>query len=353
MLLYIRTAVLIGIAFLALIVLPRNEVQAQLIPNLGGERAGVAGFTFLKTDLSPRAAAMGGAQISIAGDAYAANWNPAALCDLENISFAFANTFWVAGINHGYFSFVHPSQKYGTFALSAQALSTPAMERRTELQPNGTGEYFYATNASLALSYSKLLTTKFSYGGSFKYVNESLDGFVAQTVLLDLGFLYRVGFKDLSFAVSLMNFGLNTKLQGDRDLSPFNRDIRLESFPSPSVFSMGISMIPFKDETSKNQLLTVLQINHPSDNSANIRAGLEYGYRNLLFLRAGYKINVEHNPFPTMGLGIQTRMGRHPLRIDYGVEALRYLGWRQRIGLQFLFNTAKRESRETPNPSAE
>jgi hypothetical protein len=323
----------------------------QLVPNLGGERAGVSGFTFLKTDLSPRAAAMAGAQNSVSGDGYAGNWNPAALADLQYPTFAFANTFWIDGINHGFFSFVHPTKRMGTIGLVAQTLATPAMERRTELQPNGTGEYFYASNTAIGLTYSKLLTDKFSYGATLKYVNENLDGFIAQTALVDVGFLYRVGFKDLQFAVNLMHFGLNSKLDGDRNLNPFARDIRLESYPSPSVFSMGLSMVPWKNEGDKSQLLTVLQVNHPSDNSANIRAGLEYSFRQLLFLRAGYKVNVDDNPFPTMGIGVLTRLGRHPVSIDYGVDPIRNLGWRQRVGLVFNFVSAKQAERSDTQPT--
>lgn len=328
-------------------------LRGQLVSNLGGERAGVAGFTFLKTDLSPRAAAMAGAQNSVSGDGYAGNWNAAALCDLEYPTFAFANTFWIDGINHGFFSYVQPTKRWGTLALVAQTLATPPMERRTELQPGGTGEYFYASNTAVGISYSKLLTTRFSYGATLKYVNETLDRFVAQTALVDLGFLYRVGYKDLQFAVNLMHFGLNTKLQGDRELNPFARDIRLESYPSPSVFSMGISMVPWKNEADGSQLLTVLQVNHPSDNAANIRFGLEYGFRKLLYLRGGYKVNVDDNLFPTMGVGLRTHLGRHPVSIDYGADPLRNLGWRQRVGVVFSLNTAKREERSDTAPTAQ
>lgn len=317
-------------------------LMGQIFPQLGAQRAGISALTFLKIDTSPRAAAMGGSQVAVQGDAYAAGYNVAALADPEQLSFAVANTFYVAGTNHAFFSAMFPHQKLGNFALHATSFTTGAMERRTEFQPLGTGEYFYAYNVSIGFAYAKKLTEMFSYGVSLKYINETLDRFVAHTAAIDLGFLYRTDFKDLKFAVSLQNFGPNSKLKGNKPQVPLAKPQKaLESNPSPTNFSLGISMIPFKNE--KHQLLTAIQLNHPNDNAENIRLGVEYGFHNFLFFRAGYKINVKDQPFPTFGLGLKTHFTKHPLNIDYAIDPTLYLGWIHRIGLSLTINQDKRE----------
>lgn len=329
-----------------------TPVQSQLLPNLGGQRAGVSALPFLKIDVSPRAAGMGGAQIAVLGDAYAAQWNPAALTDVEHISFSGANTFWFAGINHAFFTGVLPNPKIGTLALQATALTAGAMERRTEFQPGGTGEYFYASNAAIGLSYAKQLTPMFSYGLTLKYVNETLDNFVAHTVLADMGFLYRTDFKKLNFAVTLHNFGANSRMSGTAPESPTTVQPRaLGSYPPPTTFSIGASLTPI--ETEKHRLLTVLQLNHPNDNSANVRLGIEYAFHNLLFLRAGYKIGIADQYLPSLGAGVRTKVGKHPLLVDYAVDPHPYLGWQQRIGLTFALNRSTRNTNENPTPPAE
>ncbi len=325
-----------------LILWEHQFLYAQLFPQLGAQRAGISALTFLKIDSSPRSAGMGGSQVAISGDAYAVSYNVAALADNEQINFAGANTFYVAGTNHAFFSAMVPNIKLGNFALHATSFTTGAMERRTEFQPLGTGEYFYAYNVAVGLAYAKKLTEMFSYGVSFKYINETLDRFVAHTAAIDLGFLYRTDFKDLKFAVSLQNFGPNSKLKGSKPNLPLSKDQKeLESNPSPTNFSLGISILPIKKE--KHQLLTAIQLNHPNDNAENIRIGIEYGFNQLLFIRTGYKINVKDQPYPTFGFGVKSSFTKHPLIIDYAVDPTLYLGWIHRIGISLYLNKDTRE----------
>ncbi len=319
-------------------------VNAQLFPNLGGQRAGISAMSFLKIDISPRSAGMAGAQNSLTGDGYSAFWNPAAMPYVKNKTFTASNVFWVAGINHSFFSAIIPTKKKGTFAFSTSALNAGAMEKRTEYQPNGTGEYFYAYNVSAALSYSKKMTEWFSYGLSLKYLNETLDTYVANTFALDLGFLYKTDLKDLSFAVNLSNFGPDSRLRATKKSD--NKNLNLDKYPVPTLFSIGISMIPVKKDN--HQLLVAFQLNHPNDNSENFRLGLEYSWKDLLKFRAGYKMGIKDQNFPTFGLGIKSRVGKHPLDISYAVEPTKFLGIMHRVGLSFSINQDKRSDVEKP-----
>ena len=315
------------------------NIQAQLFPQLGGQRAGISALTFLKMDVSPRSAGLAGANICLTGDAYATFTNPATLSEVENFTLAGANTFWVADINYAYLTAVKPTTA-GHFALSISSLNSGPMEVRTTFQPDGTGQYFYANYYTVGLSYGKKLTDQFSWGATAKYVHEQLAEFTAQTAVVDLGFLYRTDFKDLRFAVMLQSFGTNSTLKGTVKLdTTFNRKpLSLEAYPAPTIFKLGISIVPWKSEDEQQSLTTSLQLNHPNDNAENIRFGLEYNYKDLLFVRTGYKINVSDQNFPTAGVGIRTRLARHPLVFEYALDVMRYLGSVHRVGLSFSVN---------------
>lgn len=325
------------ITLLSILLLFCSSLFAQLIPNLGGQRAGISAMTFLKMDVSPRSAAMGGANNCLSGDAYSAFTNVATMAEVKEFNIALSNTFWASGINHAALGVVKPT-KIGNFGVSMAYLSSGAMPVRTEFQPDGTGEYFYASSYSIGVNYAKQLTDAFSYGASLKVVREQLAQLNTTTPAIDLGFLYRTDYKDLSFAVNIQNFGFNSKLNGNWtiDSTFYNKPANIDNYPPPTVFQLGISMIPFKTES---QSLTVaVQLNHPNDNAENIRLGAEYAYKSLLFARLGYKINVKDAPYPTLGMGLRMRMGRHPLRFDYAFEPTKYLGMTHKVALSLAIN---------------
>lgn len=330
------------ITLLSILFTISTAVFSQLIPNLGGQRAGISAMTFLKMDVSPRSTAMGGASNCLAGDAYSAFTNVATMAEVKDFSIGLSNTFWAAGINHAALGLVKPT-KLGNFGLAMSYLSSGAMPVRTEFQPDGTGEYFYASSYSIGVNYAKQLTDAFSYGATLKVVEEQLAQMNTTTPTIDLGFLYRTDYKDLSFAVNIQNFGFNSKLKGAWTIDSlfYNKPANIDNYPPPTVFQLGISMIPYKTES---QSLTVaVQLNHPNDNAENIRLGAEYAYKSLLFARVGYKINVKDEPYPTLGMGLRMRMGKHPLRLDYAFEPTRYLGMMHKIGLSLAINKAVRE----------
>ena len=321
-----------------IILLGANITQAQLIPNLGGQRAGTAAFTFLKLSNSPRMSAMAGTGIAVPGDGYSASINPATMVDVKQSTFVVSNSLYFSDMQNAYISAILPSKKYSVWSVNLQSFRSDAMEVRTEFQPGGTGQYFYTQNLGLGLSYAKILSDYFSYGVTAKYVYEGIDQYAVHSGVIDLGFLYKTDFKDLRFAVMVNNFGVNTKIDGEtKALSTFssnNPDIN--NYAAPTLFKMGLSLVPYKD--TRNSVLVAAELHHPNDNSENIRLAVEYSWMNILSVRAGYKIGVKDATVPTFGLGLRTRAGRHPLRIDYAADPHPYLGFAQQIGLQLSIN---------------
>lgn len=307
-------------------------VQAQILPNLGGQRAGISAMTFLKNDLSPRSAAMGGASMALKGDAYTMGINPAGGVNSEYLQVAVAERFITAGLAQSYIGAIIPTQNRAAWMVSMNYLSTGNQQRRTEFQPFGDGTYYNSDAFKLGVGYSKALSKMFSFGVNANFIREQLAQYAVNAASIDLGFLYQTDWKDLSFAVGLQHFGVNSTLSGSELPVTYNRPngVQNESYGAPTLFAMGISMIPLK--TEKHQIITSLQLNHPNDNSENLRIGAEYCFDSLLFVRAGYKLNVIGENF-SYGVGIKARLGAIPLVIEATHLPTSYLGQQFLLGL--------------------
>jgi len=312
----------------------------QLLPNFGGQRAGLSALSFLKNDLSPISYGMAGASVAYKASLFSSENNPAALGLLDHSGLALSNMSIGAGINQ---SFIVGNIKLTdrVIGINVNTFNTGGMEVRTEFEPNGTGQIFYANNTAVGLNYAQKLSKRFTIGVGLKYVYEGIANYSNHTVTSDIGFLYTTDFKDLTFAIVMKNFGGNSSMQGSELESTFNRTVvSLDKYTNPTIFKMGFSFIPYRDEQKK--VLVSAQLNHPSDNAENIRFGSELALRELLFLRLGYKLSVKGQNFPTAGLGIKTRIGSHPLYVDYGMTPTNYSGVLHVFGVNIPFNDDKR-----------
>ena len=317
--------------------------MGQLLPTFGGERAGLSALSFLKNDISPRSAAMSGATVSLQGDAYSIWQNVAGMADNEGSTFALTSAFLGAGINQSFVSGIFPfSSKTSALGISINTLNSGAIEERTEFQPEGTGRMIYVNNTAFGLSYAQELSANFALGATLRYVYENLAEFTNHALNVDVGFLYKTDFKDLRFAVLVRNFGGNSSLTGQFLASSYNRTqgTSLESNTFPNVFSLGLSLIPWKNE--RHELLTAFQLNHPNDNAENYRIGVEYNYMKILYIRGGLKINVKGQKLPSLGLGVRMMLGQHPLYFDYSANPTDYIGVQHLVGLRFTINHTTR-----------
>lgn len=320
-----------------------TAANAQILPNLGGQRAGISTLTFLKNDVSPRSMALGGANLTLSADGMSAFHNPALMSHNEMLHVTVSDLAIGAGIQQGWISGIVPlKSSTSAIGLNLNYMSSGAMKVRTEFRPEGTGEMFYSNQLATGLSYSKKLSDRFSFGVTMKYIYEQLAQYKNHTVASDLGFLYSTDVKDLKFGIVVKNFGGNSSLNGDYMAVDFNRTaVTLDKYPVPTVFRLGTSIKPIEDETQS--LMVAIQLEHPNDNSENVRLGIEYEFRQLLYLRAGYKINVDGERFPTLGLGFRPKLGRNVLMVNYAMNITQYMGTIHGFGIDIGLNTDKRE----------
>jgi hypothetical protein len=305
--------------------------MAQVLPNFGGQRAGLSTLSFLKNDMDPRLFAMSGAGVALPGNGFSAANNPAGLAGLKQSNFALSNLFIGGGINQSFAAINFKLNNNGVLGISCNSLNAGNMKVRTEFQPDGTGEYYFVSNTAVGLSYGLELSEMFAFGGTVNVIYETMAGYKNSAIGVDLGFLYKTDFRNLQFAVCLKNFGGNTSLSGSKMPVTYNRKgIQLDQNTLPTIFELGMSMQAW--QKGKHNLVGVLELNHPNDNAENIRIAAEYKFADLLTTRLGYKIGVKGQSYPTFGLAIKLSKAK-PMQFHYGVNPANNLGTLQIVGL--------------------
>ncbi len=323
-----KERLLIGLLVLA--VVTTAPAFSQLLPVLGAQRAGTSTMEFLKIGVGARAAGMGDAFVAIANDASALYWNPAGLAQTKNNELIAAHTNWLIDIKHDFVGAVYHLSSEDAVGLSITSLQTDDMPVTTELEPYGNGTYFRYSDFAAGLSYSRRMTPQFSFGGTIRYVQETLDVLTMRGVVVDLGTYYWTGLGTSRFSAVVTNFGSQMAPQGTVNGLDGSRITSFQEFSPPTIFKFGFAIEPYTDES--NSITTSIQLNHPNDNSENFSVGAEYQLLKTFFVRGGYKFNVDEESY-TFGGGVATTVSSVHLNVDYGYSAFGRLGGVHRLSV--------------------
>lgn len=316
----------------------------QLMPNLGGQRAGISAFQFLKIGVGSRGVAMGESFIAVANDASALYWNPAGLVQFSDNQMIASHTEYVVDIKHDFFGAVYHLTDADALGASFSSLHMKDMEITTEIQPYGTGTYFSFGDVSGALSYSRKLTDQFSFGATVRYVEETLDVLKMRSIMIDLGTYYWTGLGSTRFAVVITNFGADVKPKGTATQLNGKAVGEFQSFSLPTSFKLGFAMEAL--QTDDHRITTSLQLNHPNDNAEHFRLGVEYGWKNTFFLRGGVKRTIGQPLFGSdatseeafsLGAGVFLPVGFTSVGADYAFASFSRLGSVHRISVSFTY----------------
>ena len=243
----------------------------------GQAKVGTAGVQFLKIGVGSRAVAMGDAFTAVANDASALYYNPAGLIQLERPEAALSHIDYPAGVAYEFLGLAYPLPKMNSaVGFYVSGLWTDEMKETTPERPYGTGRTFTASDLAIAGVYVKRLTDKFTVGGAAKFINETLADESAYGWTADVGTFYETGWKRISIAMLVSNFGGDMKFVS-------------AEFPMPMNFKVAGSIVPIMNKTSK--LTLDAEFSHPNDNLEMVSMGFEYTYKGLVSLRGGRKIN--------------------------------------------------------------
>lgn len=181
-------------------------------------------FPFLRTNLSARQAALGGATSAMTGDAATVLLNPAAIATVDSTRISATFLKNVLDINSGVAILVTQVEGLGTVAATAVYSSSGSFTRATE-QGTRTGT-FSAGDVAFGISLAREIDTLISYGATLKFISSNLDDMASTAIALDAGIHFRFPASRTNLALSVLQLGTQlSTYDGSRDRLPV--DVRI------------------------------------------------------------------------------------------------------------------------------
>ncbi|HEX9971176.1 MAG TPA: PorV/PorQ family protein [bacterium] len=320
------------------------------------EKVGTTSFQFLKVMTSARSCGMGEAFSAVANRSDAVFFNPAALTRVRQFDLSVDYLDYFLDISHVGFSAAYSIRNLGTFAFQGiitnmdeiKVTTVDALDFVDGVYLGYTGETISPASQVFGVSFARELTDKFSFGITAKYGREDLGVKSAGNIMFDAGLTYDTGFKSLVIAAVVRHFGPEVKFYDKVRLprydaandSTYYQRYTGKSYPLPQTFNIGISTYLISSNEgsllrSDNQsLLLAFDMAQPRDYDQQYNIGLEYGFSNILFLRAGYKMNYDEENF-SFGFGLAF----NKYRVDYAFSDFGdYLGSLHRFSFGFAID---------------
>lgn len=307
-----------------------------------GSRVGTAGANELLVPLTARSTALGGATTSgLAGmqGLEALYSNPAGLALTQATSVMFSRVEYVADIGVNYLALAQPVGSASTLALTMTAWDFGDIPVQSETDPEKSDVTFSVSYVTAGASYARQLTDRISAGATLKIVSEKIDDMSAATLAFDAGMTYVVGESGLRLGVALKNVGNELQYSGtglarrapiagqEPTAKKNNLLIESEGVQLPTLLNFGLSYARNLGAASTVTLLSNFRSN--SFDQDQYAFALEYGFQNLLYLRAGYQATEDQNKTfftgASYGAGINLDFGgTSRLSIDYSIVPTDY-----------------------------
>lgn len=278
-------------ATVLLVFLVNLEVGAQ-------SKVGTTAVPFLEIGTGAAHVGRGEAAVASVQGASSLYWNPGTIARIRRADVSAQITPWHAGTQLQYIAGVVPAGT-GSVGISLYLFDSGEMPVTTIDLEDGTGEMFRVQDLSLGFSYGRMLTERFSLGGTAKLIRTRLWRMSASTLALDLGFVYATPWDRLQLGFSISNFGGELSLSGDNttvrvDQDPLtsgdhdgilaNLAVRSWDLPLLTRFGAAWSLI----ESPAFGLEAMTDVLYPNSRDPYMNFGMEATLLDLLVLRGGY-----------------------------------------------------------------
>ena len=309
-----------------LVVLISLTVFVFSITSYSQDKVGQTGIKMFDVGAGARACGMGEAYTVIGQDADALFYNPSCIGEIEgNFDLSVGMTQWFADINYGYLSAVYNAGVWGNFGISMLVPDYGEIIG-TELDLDTTTSSGYVVTGPIktssycvGIAYAREFTDKFTVGAQIKYVMQQLgessdpvvdtlySDNVISTLAYDFGLLFYPGFKSFAFGMSVRNFSPRIRYE-------------LDGFELPLTFALGIGLdlMDFLGEYPDYSFNIGAEMLHPRDWQEVFHLGGEFAYKDMFFLRAGYKFRYSQEGY---NAGVGFSYGG--VRIDYSYSEFR------------------------------
>ncbi|HOO14987.1 MAG TPA: PorV/PorQ family protein [Candidatus Marinimicrobia bacterium] len=303
-------------------------------------KEGTAAGQFLQIPVGGKAIAMGGAFTALADDASAIYYNPGAISRITKNKLYVSQTNWLVGGKHQFIAAQVMATSNDIIGIGVDYLDYGEREKITTVaEPDGTGEYWEASDLAFSLGYARNLTDRFSIGGSVKFIQQNIWHVSATGFAADLGLLFKTQFNGLQIGASMRNFGSELQLTGrdlitqvdlDEEASGNNETIvaylKTDKWPIPLTFTIGVAM----PVINSNQFVLTLagDVVRPTDNSQTLNCGAEAIIMKMISLRAGYQALFREKTQQglTAGIGLKLPIQYADFYFDYSYQEFGFFG---------------------------
>ncbi|MBI4540640.1 MAG: PorV/PorQ family protein [Gemmatimonadetes bacterium] len=342
---------------------PTDETEAT--------RVATRGAAFLNLQVGARAQALGGAYTAIASGVPALYWNTAATAFDERtlLGASLSNLYEDLDIQHLFAGIMLPIG-INRFAVSVNQLSSGSMLRTDEEFPEGNNPLFGAefeyTATAVGVHLSRLITDRLAFGVAGKWITEGIPGAKASFIAADFSVKFYTGLLGTNLAAALTNVGSDGRIEGalverqvDQRTSSANvfdvRRLITTEFSTarvelPTGFRFGISTELIGDATAvlapspHHNLLLLMDVSDRTDAPMSPTFGLEYAFRDILYLRGGKRfaneeqINREFSHLLSFGAGVALPVsGARRILFDYAYTTVGDLDNVQTFSLELAF----------------
>ena len=280
---------------------------------------------FLEISPGARAISLGDAYTASGEDPTMVFYNPAGIAERSFPEATLTRYNFFNGMEYNFIAGEVPLGRYGHFggAFTFIRLSTAARD----IFGNEVGT-IRPKDYVLTLTYAKKLLDNFNIGGSFKYGREDLIDFKQSLIAFDMGAMYKIPIgmnRDIKLAFSVRNLGRVLPAGDDND-------------PLPLVATFGFMAQPIQ------QIKIYGEGYLPEHADAEVGAGLEYGFNDFIFVRAGFRWSPDMSGTEIFRGGFGMKIGEfgeidyaYRPREDFGVEHRFSFTMRtgQNIGFQY------------------
>ncbi len=302
-------------------------------------KVGTSAVPFLTLGAGANVVAMGGAGVSMNTGSNSLYWNPGVSGLYPKSEITFNQTGWLVGTTYNWIGATIALSDASVIGLQISNLDFGEEKVTTEADPGGNGYMWNANDLYFGFTYSQALTTQFSLGATVKYIRSKIYNEKASAYALDLGLLYVTDWNGLRLGMSICNLGTDIKYEGkdllkryDGDLTTHGNnegiasDLKVDPWPLPILFRVGVSMEVLEDDM--NKLTLALDALRPSSNDESLNVGTEYSWSKMIFLRAGYKSLFLENSQEsyTFGFGLKYPISTYNLKYDFGYQKFDMFG---------------------------
>ncbi len=325
-------------------------------PNVSAQGITIAKYAndFLTIGVGGRALGMGSAYTSVANDVTAGYWNPAGLAQIKYPEIMLMHDQRYAdAVSFNYGAGAMALSKDETVGLSVIVLNVSGIPNTQNAGVDANGNpisptdnlvgglsrldyskitFFSATDVAVIGSYAKRASDNFSYGANVKFIRRSIGSTYGTGIGFDVGALY----------TPFSNFRLGANLQNATTTvvawTTGTTEVSTPTLATGASYNLSlgpVNVLPAVDLLFNADNLGASSTVHLGPLSADLRAGAEVSYKNVIAIRAGYN---EVKQF-TVGAGIHLPK----LEIDYSFARFAYsgaLGDTHRISLELVLDNS-------------